>query len=180
MSFAELCHSCQWSKKYSAGPLAVACHQSYIMVWLSADGMSKKQVYNITFILLTRRYFLFLSVHSQMFACPDFYRNYRKSCSSLMSGFVLSKPVQNMCLHIFVCIYADSSFLRFFSGSWFEESGCRSRSNNLSPIPSTLPAKNKSGIWITIIHSWFGGFKACEGALEIHMMFLSFMDFEWW
>lgn len=183
MNFTELCHSCQWSKKYIACPLAVACHQSCIMVWLSADGMPKKQVYNITFLLLTRRYFLFLSVHLQMFPCPAFYRNYRKSCSSclsLKSEVVQSKPIQNICSYIFLCFYTDSSVLSFFSESWFQASGCRSHSKNLSPMPLALPAKNESGIWITIIHSWFCGYRACQGTSEIHMLFLSFMDFEQW
>lgn len=142
MNFTELCHSCQWSKKYIACPLAVACHQSCIMVWLSADGTPKKQVYNITFLLLTHRYFLFLSVHLQMFPCPTFYRNYRKSCSSclsLKSEFVQSKSIQNtwICSYIFLCFYTDSSILNFFififfSESWFQGSECRSFKESLS------------------------------------------------
>lgn len=142
MNFTELCHSCQWSKKYIACPLAVACHQSCIMVWLSADGTPKKQVYNITFLLLTCRYFLFLSVHLQMFPCPTFYRNYRKSCSSclsLKSEFVQSKSIQNtwICSYIFLCFYTDSSILNFFififfSESWFQGSECRSFKESLS------------------------------------------------
>lgn len=98
--------------------------------------MPKKQVYNTTFLLLTRRCFLFLNVHPQMFACPTFCRNYRKSCLSLMTGTVQSNHILNKRSHIFLSFYAESSILSFFRvliwGWWVQISFKQSFSNTIS------------------------------------------------
>lgn len=104
-----------------------------------------------------------------MFACLAFYRNYRKSCSSCSSLELCSwNLIQNKYSHSFNFIFLFMLTATFwaFLESWFEGSGCRSHSNSHSPIPLALPAKNESGIWITISHSWICGFRTCQGTTD--------------
>lgn len=107
-----------------------------------------------------------------MFACPAFYRNYRKVLFILLIPDAWNCAVKTLysisihiLLNLFFLFMLTATFWAFLE-SWFEGSGCRSHSNSHSPIPLALPAKNESGIWITISHSWICGFRTCQGTTD--------------